>query len=90
MLLSCCYRAFVAVLGLVARRGTEVAACEAELLVLRLELAVLRRSNPRPRLRWSDRAYLAALARLIAPARRSGLIVTPDTLLRGTANLSAA
>ena len=49
MLLSFCYRAFVAILGLVARRGTDAAAREAELLVLRHEVAVLRRTNPRRR-----------------------------------------
>ena len=82
MLLAFCYRAFVALLRLTVRRGAVVAAREAELLVLRHELVVLRRTNPPPRLRWSDRAYLAALARLIAPRRRVGLLVTPDTLLR--------
>ena len=51
-------------------------------LVLRHELAVLRRRSARPRLTWSDRAFLAALARLLAPERRPGLIVSPATLLR--------
>lgn len=58
------------------------AALEAEVLVLRHELAVLRRTAPPPRLDWADRALLAALAGVIPRARRHPLIVTPATILR--------
>ncbi len=50
--------------------------------MLRQEIAVLRRQNPRPRLDWADRAQLATLARLLPGPQRMGRLVTPDTLLR--------
>jgi putative transposase len=57
----------------------------AEILVLRHQLAVLQRRQPRrPHLNWADRALLAALLGVIPKSRRQGLrlLVTPDTILR--------
>ena len=57
----------------------------AEILILRHQLAVLQRRQPRrPKLTWADRALLAALLSVIPKARRHGLrlLVTPDTILR--------
>jgi putative transposase len=57
----------------------------AEILVLRHQLAVLHRRQPRrPNLNWADRALLATLPGVIPNARRPGLrlLVTPDTILR--------
>src|SRR5450631_4870030 len=57
----------------------------AEILILRHQLAVLQRHQPRrPHLTWADRALLAALLTVIPKARRQGLrlLVTPDTVLR--------
>src|ERR1035437_7265071 len=57
----------------------------AEILILRHQLAVLQRRQPRrPMLTWADRALLAALLGVIPKARRQELrlVVTPDTILR--------
>jgi putative transposase len=58
-----------------------------EILVLRHQLAVLRRRTPRPQIGWTDRAVIAAFARLLTVRRRHGFLITPDTILRWHRNL---
>ena len=76
------YLMFVRLVGWMALLARSSTSKEAELLVLRQEVAVLRRQNPKPKLDWADRAVLAALARLLPRPLRMGRLVTPDTLLR--------
>jgi putative transposase len=82
MCLSLMYLAVRALLGLLvrSRRGPDVK--DVELLVLRHELAVLRRQVGRPRFRWADRALLAAAAcHLPSSSSALSLVVRPRTVL---------
>jgi putative transposase len=78
-LLYLIFRQLVTWLGLLARSSGSK---NAEILVLRHEVAVLRRQVSRPRLSWADRAVFAALSRLLSQAGRLHRIVTPATVLR--------
>ena len=89
MALGLVYLMLVRVLSWLALLARSDAAKDAEILTLRHEVAVLRRTNPRPTLTWLDRAVLSALSRLLpAPLRRMRL-VSPRTLLRWHAQLVA-
>jgi putative transposase len=76
------YLIFIRLAGWLILLARSTASKDAELLVLRHEVAVLRRSNPRPRLDWADRAILAALIRLLPKALKNHRLVTPGTILR--------
>jgi putative transposase len=76
------YLIFVRLCGWLVLLGRSAASKDAELLVLRHEVAVLRRTHPRPRLDWADRAILAALIRLLPARLRMHRLVTPGTVLR--------
>ena len=82
MSLRLLYLIFVRVCAWLVLLGRSSASRNAELLVLRHEVAVLRRTNPTPRLNWADRAVLAALIRLLPGRLRAHRLVTPGTVLR--------
>jgi putative transposase len=75
------YLIFQQVLGLVLLMARTSSTKDVELLVLRHEVAVLRRTNPRPRLDWADRAVFAVLVQRLPRAFRCHRLVTPDTIL---------
>jgi len=79
VLVSLLYRLLLVVLGLIVRRAGER---ELEIIVLRHQLAILRRGRKRPRYTASDRALLAAASRLLSPERCASFLVSEQTLHR--------
>src|SRR6266571_8069578 len=82
MTLRLLYLLFCQLIGWLALLACGQASENAEILVLRHEVAVLRRQVARPRPSWPDRAILSGLTRLLSAQRRRHRFVTPETLLR--------
>ena len=82
MALRLAYLLLVRVLSWLALLARSNTAKDVEILVLRHEVAVLRRTNPKPRLDWADRALFAALIRRLPTVLRDHRLVTPATVLR--------
>jgi putative transposase len=79
------YLIFVQLCGWLVLLARSSASKDAELLVLRHEVAVLRRTHLRPRPDWADRAVMAALIRLLPGRLRAHRLVTPAPSCAGTA-----
>jgi putative transposase len=89
MALGLAYLMLIRVLSWLALLARSDTAKDVEILVLRHEVAMLRRSIPRPTLTWLDRAMLSALSRLLPTPLRRLRLVSPRTLLRWHAQLVA-
>jgi putative transposase len=75
------YLIAIRVFGWLVLLGRGQASKDAEIMVLRHEVTVLRRQVAHPKPDWADRAVLAALARLLPAVLRAHRLVTPGTLL---------
>jgi hypothetical protein len=75
------YLIMIRVFGWLALLGRSQASKDAEIMMLRHEVTVLRRQVTRPTPDWADRAVLAAAVRLLPAVLRAHRLVTPGTLL---------
>lgn len=82
MSLRLLYLIFLQLVNLLLPLARSSASKHIELLVLRHEVAVLRRTNPKPRLDWADRTVSAALVRRLPQMLRRHRLVTPGRILR--------
>jgi putative transposase len=80
------YQMFSTLLAWLVLRARANTSKEIEILVLRHQLAVLRRQTERPRLSWADRALVAALTRLLPTSRRLGCSSPRPQSCAGTAS----
>ena len=75
------YLTTIRIFGWLVLLGRSQASKDAEIMVLRHEVMVLRRQVTRPRPDWAGRAILSALARLLPTTLLGSRLVTPGTLL---------
>jgi putative transposase len=83
------YLIFIQLLSWLLLLARSSAAKDVELLVLRHEVAVLRKTTRKPRMDWADRTILPALVRLLPKALRGHRLVTPSTIMRWHRHLVA-